>query len=132
MIETRAAILALMLLALLTFQFKRNVADERMNMIRGEIQLIASGVGVDHLDAIGIMDFDDIKNLNGAQQMAQVVLGTDTLSFDLVTSVHFLDWQSDSFVPTASVTNYQEVTVSIDGLLESDVTMSRIYSRASN
>ncbi len=131
MIETRLAILAMALLSLLALQFQRNHSTTRMQMIQSEVQLVASGVGTEHLDQVGTMSFEEITDFNDDQRTRLVVLDSDTLSFGLTSRVRFVERQGNVFVEAQDETDYQEVLVTIQGLLNSTVTMSRIYSRVS-
>ena len=131
MLETRYAILALALLSLLALQFQRHLSTTRMQAILSEVHLAASGVGTELLDQVGTMSFEEITDFNDDQRTRLVVLETDTLSFDLSSSVRFVEKQGDVFVTAADETDYQQVDVTIRGLLNSTVTMSRIYSRVS-
>lgn len=132
MLEARFAVLALALISFLAFQFQRHLSNSRMLMMRSEVQLIASGVGTEYLDEVGTASFEEIAGHNGAVSTNLVILETDTLSFDLTTSVSYVEKQGNAFVSTLDETDYQEVRVMIQGLLSSTVTMSRIYSRVSN
>ncbi len=131
MLETRYAILAMALLSLLALQFQRNHSTTRMQMIQSEVQLVASGVGTEHLDRVGTRSFEKITDLHDDQRTTLVILDSDTLSFDLTSTVRFVEIQGNVFVAAQDPTDYQEVLVTIQGLLESTVTMSRIYSRIS-
>ncbi len=132
MIETRYAILAMGLLSLLAVQVQRDLATTRMQMIKSEVQLVASGVGTEHLDRVGTMSFEEITDLHDDQRTTLVILDSDTLSFDLTSTVRFVELQGNVFVAAQDETDYQEVLVTIQGLLNSTVTMSRIYSRVSH
>ncbi len=131
MIETRYAILAMALLSLLAVQVQRDLATTRMQMIKSEVQLVASGVGTEHLDRVGTRSFEKITDLHDDQRTTLVILDSDTLSFDLTSTVRFVELQGNVFVAAQDPTDYQEVLVTIQGLLNSTVTMSRIYSRIS-
>ena len=131
MIETRYAILAMGLLSLLAVQVQRDLATTRMQMIKSEVQLVASGVGTEHLDRVGTRSFEKVTDLHNDQRTTLVILDSDTLSFDLTSTVRFVEMQGNVFVEVEDPTDYQEVLVTIQGLLNSTVTMSRIYSRVS-
>ncbi len=131
MIETRYAILAMGLLSLLAVQVQRDLATTRMQMIKSEVQLVASGVGTEHLDRVGTRSFEKVTDLHNDQRTTLVILDSDTLSFDLTSTVRFVELQGKVFVAAQDETDYQEVLVTIQGLLNSTVTMSRIYSRVS-
>ncbi len=100
-------------------------------MILSEVHLVASGVATEHLDQVNTMDFEEIMDFDDDQRTTHVVFDSDTLSFDLTTSVRFVERQGDVFVTAQEETDYQEVTVAIRGLLNSTVRISRIYSRVS-
>ena len=131
MLETRFSILALGMLSLVAFQVQQHLTSNRMQMIVSEVHLVASGVGTEHLDQVNTMDFEEIMDFDDDQRTTHVVFDSDTLSFDLTTSVRFVERQGDVFVTAQEETDYQEVTVAIRGLLDSAVRMSRIYSRVS-
>ena len=131
MLETRFSILALGLLSMVAFQVQQHLTSNRMQMILSEVHLVASGVATEHLDQVSTMDFEEIMDFDDDQRTTLVVFGSDTLSFDLTTSVRFVERQGDVFVTTQEETDYQEVNVAIHGLLNSTVRMSRIYSRVS-
>ncbi len=131
MLETRFSILALGMLSLVAFQVQQHLTSNRMQMIVSEVHLVASGVGTEHLDQVNTMDFEEIMDFDDDQRTTHVVFDSDTLSFDLTTSVRFVERQGDVFVTTQEETDYQEVNVTIRGLLNSTVRMSRIYSRVS-
>ncbi len=131
MIETRYAILAMGLLSLLALQFQRNLSTTRMQMILSEVHLVASGVGTEHLDGVGTMSFEEITDIHNDQRTTLVILDSDTLSFELASTVRFVEIQGNVFVAAQDPTDYQEVLVTIQGLLNSTVTMTRIYSRVS-
>ena len=146
MIETRYAILAMGLLSLLAVQYQRDLATTGMQMILSEVHLVASGVGTEHLDWVGTRSFEEITHLHDDQRTTLVILDSDTLSFDLTSSVRFVEIQETGkkkkgkkggkgegnvFVEAQGPTDYQEVIVTIQGLLNSTVTMTRIYSRVS-
>ena len=131
MLETRFAILALALLSLLALQFQRHLSTTRMQVILSEVHLIASGVATEHLDRVGTMSFEEITDFDNDQRTALAVFDSDTLSFDLTSSVRFVEKQGEAFVTTQDATDYQKVEVTIRGLLDSTVRMSRIYSRIS-
>ncbi len=132
--QTRLAILAMALLSLLALQFQRDVATTRTQMIVSEVDLVASGVGTEHLDRVGAMSFEEITDLHEDQRAVLVTLDSNnesTLSFDLTSTVRYVAMQGNAFVEVKGPTDYQEVLVTIQGLLNSTVTMSRIYSRVS-
>ncbi len=131
MTETRYAMLAMALLSLLALQFQRNHSTTQMQMILSEVHLVASGVGTEHLDRVGTRSFEQITEYDDDQRTTLVVLDSDTLSFDLTSSVRFVEKQGNVFVAAQDETDYQKVVVTIRGLLSSTVTMSRIYSRVS-
>ncbi len=131
MLETRYAILAMALVSLLAVQVQRDLATTRMQMILSEVHLVASGVGTEHLDRVGTRSFEEITDLHNDQRTTLVILDSDTLSFDLTSSVRFVEKQGDVFATVQDETDYQKVVVTIRGLLSSTVTMSRIYSRVS-
>ena len=131
MLETRYAILAMALVSLLAIQVQRDLATTRMQMILSEVHLVASGVGTEHLDRVGTRSFEQITDLHNDQRTTLVILDSDTLSFDLTSTVRFVELQGKVFVAAQDPTDYQEVLVTIQGLLNSTVTMSRIYSRVS-
>ncbi len=131
MLETRFSILALGMLSLVAFQVQQHLTSNRMQMILSEVHLVASGVGTEHLDQVNTMDFEEIMDFDDDQRTRHVVFDSDTLSFDLTSSVRFVERQGDVFVTTQEETDYQEVNVTIRGLLNSTVRMSRIYSRVS-
>ena len=126
--------LAMALLSLLALQFQRGLADTRRQMMLSEVNLVATGVGTEHLDSVGTMSFEEITDLHEDQRTVLVALDSanvSTLSFDLTSTVNFVAMQGNAFVEVTGPTDYQEVLVTIQGLLESTVTMSRIYSRIS-
>ncbi len=129
--QTRYAILAMGLLSLLAVQVQRDLATNRMQIILSEVHLVASGVGTEHLDRVGTRSFEQITDLHNDQRTTLVILDSDTLSFDLTSSVRFVEKQGDVFATVQDETDYQKVVVTIRGLLSSTVTMSRIYSRVS-
>ena len=131
MLETRYAILAMALVSLLAIQVQRDLATTRMQIILSEVHLVASGVGTEHLDRVGTRSFEQITDLHNDQRTTLVILDSDTLSFDLTSSVRFVEKQGDVFATVQDETDYQKVVVTIRGLLNSTVTMSRIYSRVS-
>ena len=131
MLETRYAILAMALVSLLAVQVQRDLATTRMHIILSEVHLVASGVGTEHLDRVGTRSFEQITDLHNDQRTTLVILDSDTLSFDLTSSVRFVEKQGDVFATVQNETDYQKVVVTIRGLLSSTVTMSRIYSRVS-
>ena len=126
--EARSAILALLALSLIVIQVQGHTAQTRMQMMRSEVQLVASGVGTQYLDEVGTMSFDDIMDLGGEQTTVLVPLQSDTMAFDLLASVRFVEKQGSTFAATQDTTDYQEVSVAIEGLLGTTVTMSQIYS----
>ena len=127
--ETRFAILALMLLSMLAYQFTQHLALSQQEMMRGEVQLIASGVGTEYLNEANTLDFSGIQGLNGNTQTNDVVIDGATFSFDLETAVQFMTKENHAFVSTGDVTDFQQVRVTIDGLLDTKISMSRIYYR---
>ncbi len=131
MLESRFSILALGLLSMVAFQVQQHLTSNRMGMILSEVHLVASGVGTEHLDRVGAMSFEEITDLHDDQRTTLVILDSDTLSFDLTSTVRFVEIQGNVFVAAQDPTDYQEVLVTIQGLLNSTVTMSRIYSRIS-
>ncbi len=131
MLETRFSILALGLLSMVAFQVQQHLTSNRMQMILSEVHLVASGVGTEHLDQVNTMDFEEIMDFDDDQRTTLVVFDSDTLSFDLTSSVRFVERQGDVFVTAQEETDFQEVNVTIRGLLNSTVRMSRIYSRIS-
>ena len=58
-----------------------------------------------------------------------MVLEQDTLAFDLMRTVQFVEKQAGEFVAAAGETDFQEVTLGIDGVLDTSITMSRIFNR---
>ncbi len=88
----------------------------------------------------GTMDFEDLEDLqvNDPQPVtAQVVFGSKTFDFDVVTNVEYVDKQGSIFVPSGgSETDLQEVNVTVVALMNINppivITSSRIYSRSSN
>lgn len=98
----------------------------------GEILLAASGVGTEFLEAASAMSFDEIAALDSQYTSAIVPLERDTLDFDLFTRVGFVEKQGNTFVPAAAETDYQEVSVTMSGALESSATMTQIYDRVSH
>ena len=131
MLETRFSILALGLLSMVAFQVQQHLTSNRMQMILSEVHLVASGVGTEYLDQVNTMDFEEIMDFDDDQRTTLVVFDSDTLSFDLTSSVRFVERQGDVFVTAQEETDYQRVNVTIRGLLNSTVRMSRIYSRVS-
>ncbi len=131
MLETRHAIFSLALLSMLALQFQRNLHTQRMRMVLSEVHLVASGVGTEHLDQVGTMSFEEITDFDDDQRTRLVVLDSDTLSFGLTSRVRFVERQGNVFVEAQDETDYQKVKVTIQGLLNSTVTMTRIYSRVS-
>ncbi len=131
MLETRHAIFSLALLSMLALQFQRNLHTQRMEMILSEVHLVASGVGTEYLDQVGTMSFEEITDFDDDQRTRLVVLDSDTLSFGLTSRVRFVERQGNVFVEAQDETDYQKVKVTIQGLLNSTVTMTRIYSRVS-
>ena len=127
--ESRFAILALMLLSLLAFQFAKHLTLDRQNMIRSEVQLIASGIGTEYLEETSTLDYEGIHELNGDTQTKDVVINGETFSFDLQTQVRFMEKGINAFVSTTEATDFQEVRVTIKGLLNTSISMSRIYYR---
>ena len=77
------------------------------------------------------MSFEEITDFNDDQRTRLIVLDSDTLSFGLTSSVRYVEKQGDVFVTAQNETDYQKVKVTIQGLLNSTVTMTRIYSRVS-
>ena len=124
-------IFSLALLSMLALQFQRQLHTKRMQMILSEVHLVASGVGTEHLDQVGTMSFEEITDFNDDQRTRLIVLDSDTLSFGLTSSVRYVEKQGDVFVTAQDETDYQKVKVTIQGLLNSTVTMTRIYSRVS-
>lgn len=98
----------------------------------GEILLAASGVGTEYLEAAGAMSFDEIAALDSQYTTVVVPITQDTLAFDLFTRVGFVEKQGNTFVPASVETDYQEVSVTMDGALETSATMSQIYDRISH
>ena len=127
--ETRFAILALMLLSLLAYQFTQHLILDQQGMIRSEVQLIASGIGTEYLEETSTLDYEGIHELNGDTQTKDVVINGETFSFDLQTQVRFMEKVGNAFAATTDETDFQEVRVTIAGLLDTSISMSRIYYR---
>ena len=130
--ETLYAILGLIILSILGLQVQGEMVWTASQMMRGEVLLVASGVGTEYLEAAGAMSFEEIEELDNQQRTVLVPLERDTLAFDLFTRVGFVEKVGNAFVPTADTTDYQEVSVTIDGLIETSATMSQIYNRVSH
>ena len=128
--ETRNAFLAMMLLSMLALQFQRHTSQSRVRMMRSEVQMMASGVGTQHLDQVGLLDFDEITDLNGFEETVSVPVEDGTFTFNLSTQVRFVEKTMDAFEAAENTTDHQEVSVTIDGLLKSKIVLSRIFSRA--
>ncbi len=128
--ETRNAFLAMMLLSMLALQFQRHAIQSRVRMMRSEVQMMASGVGTQHLDQVGLLDFDEITDLNGFEETVSVPVEDGTFTFNLSTQVRFVEKTMDAFEAAENTTDHQEVSVTIDGLLKSKIVLSRIFSRA--
>ena len=130
--ETRFSILALMLLSLLALQFTQHLSMSLQSMMRGEVQLIASGVGTEYLDEANTLDFDGIQSLDGTTQTNDIEIDGETFPFEMETGVQFMEKVNGAFVAATGTdpTDFQEVTVTIDGLLDTSVSMARIYYRA--
>ena len=127
--ETRSAILALMILTFLAVQFQEHSVRSKTRMMKSEVLLVSSGVGTEFLDKVGTLTFDKIADLNQHQETVDVSLEENTLSFTLGATASYVEKDGDSFVSTTDETDYQKVTVSIVGLLDSAISMSRVYNR---
>ncbi len=127
--ENRFAILALMLLSMLGYQFTQHLTLEQQDMIRSEVQLIASGVGTEYLEETGTLDFAGVNGRNGDAQSRDIVINGETFAFDLEAQVRFMEKETNGFVTANDETDFQEVTVTVEGLLGTSVSMSRIYYR---
>ncbi len=129
-----------MLISFLAFNFQRRKLGSEMNIIRSELQMMATGVATEHLDALSTMDFENLEDLQVGDPQpvtVQVDLGSETFDFDVVTYVEYVDKQGSIFVPSGgSETDLQEVNVTVAALMNINppivITSSRIYSRSSN
>ena len=128
MLQTVYAILALMSFMLFSINNQQHILRSQIGMIRSEVELMGAGVAIDRLEALGTVGFDDLDDLHNTEDIAQVIIGDDTLAYTINTEVTYAKKNGDEFVFSATPTPFKEVTLDIEGVLDASVTMSRIYS----
>ena len=96
--------------------------------MRSEVELLGTGVAIEELESLGSVSFDDLDLLHNATDTSDVIIGVDTLSFEVITQVHFVQKSGDQFITSATPTPFKEVTLDISGILDAKIIMARVFS----
>ena len=158
MAQTLYAVVALVIVTLFAFQQQRTMALEQAGMIRNEMAMQATGVGVDKLEEIGSRpydeatrgekkvsaasdltpppfevdkgDNDDIDDFHADVGKAYRVAGRDTLWFWVRTTVSYAS-ESDPEQPASTATKFKRATAEVVSLtvsLPDTITLSQSYA----
>lgn len=125
--QTFYAVLAMMLLSLFSLHQRRAIIHAQGEMMQTEVQRIAVSVAKEELDRVNVMTFDKI-NTNSRSYTANVPMEGTTMDFGVKVKTTYVKKQGDAMVSSASETRFKQVTVSVEGPLNGNVTMSRVYS----
>lgn len=128
MLQTVYAILAMMSFMLFAVNNHKFILRNQMGMVRSEIELIGTGVVLKQLEEISAVPFDDLDLLDGHIDTSFVTMANDSLPYIIKTVVVYVEKSGDEFVVSGTTTPFKEVTLNTSGMLDSQITMSRIYS----
>ncbi len=126
--QTVSAILALMTFMLFSLSNQQYMVHNQIGMARSEVELLGTGVAIERLESLSSVAFNDLDLLNNAQDTSHVLIGEDTLSFTVQTTVVFVQKSGDHFVESATPTPFKEVKLDISGVLDAKIIMGRVFS----
>lgn len=121
--------MAMMSLMLFSLNWQQLSLVSMTNQMRLEIASIAGGVANEEFEALSVQPFDSLITFDGAMRTHRIVLEQDTLDYEITNAVQYVEKQAGTFVPSALPTDLKEVTLNIDGILDTGVSISRIFNR---
>lgn len=155
--QTLLALMAMMMMTLFAFNQQRNILMMREDVYMRDVDLRATGVAVDQLEAFSAFAFDaatvgdtittagaltgladlgedgttdDLDDFDGTTATATRETPFDTLAFSVTTSVAYVE-EDDPDVAAASPTKYKKATVQVyalDVAFADTVTLSQLYN----
>ena len=121
--------MALMAVMTLSVNQQRGVHASRVNMMKGEMFSVASGVANEQFERLAALPFDSLHVFAGATEDVSIGFESDTFYFQIQTDVTYATFNGSGFKASKDVSDFQEVTLTVTGELDAQITTSRVYNR---
>ncbi len=156
MIQVLYVFLSMMIVTMFAIGQRSAIFQAHRMAMQGDIDLLGAGVAVEQLDFISVQPFDanipvadstaftpysdfglgstsyltstDIDDFDGKTLVVFIPTLIDTFSFDVSAEVRYVQKSGSGFIQSTIQTYFKEVSIKVDGELNSEVTMSRIVS----
>jgi|SRR5690554_3585093 hypothetical protein len=144
--QTMLAMLALLILTMISVNQRRSIVHNRQQIMRNELATVAAGKLTERLDLLGGLPFEELDDLPATEEVSVEAMGT-TLEFEIHTEVEPVEVDSSGqVVSTGSGENFRRVTLRIRGPVDGSgpvalprdasgkgtITMQRVYNRLGN
>jgi hypothetical protein len=148
---------AILILSMTALNMQRHQLETRQSQIRSEVEMRATGQATQLLDRLSTLEFDANMHLGEAEYLtpaadfggaASFASATTVdqvhglsfsstsestgspLDFDVAVSVRYVRPSEGGFVPSDTPTYFKEVTLELSSVLNTTVTVNRIYTPA--
>jgi hypothetical protein len=124
------AFLALIAIITLSVNHQRSLQVSRVNLMRGEVYVVAGGVANEKFETLSAIPFDSLRTFDDSSVEIAMPFEADTFHYDVHTVVTYASYDGTNFTPSVLPTDLLEVTLTITGELESRITTSRIFNKS--
>lgn len=144
--QTMLAMLALLILTMISLNQRQSIVHNRQQIMRNELATVAAGKLTERLDLLGGLPFEELDDLPDDEEVSVEAMGT-TLEFEIQAEVEPVEIDSTGqVVSTGSGDDYRRVTLRIRGPIDGSgpvalprdaggngtITMQRVYNRLGN